>query len=223
MESPIAQTESPYEVLRRLENVVRLGTIAAVRHNAPARCRVRTGGLTTDWVPWVAPRAGGQGGNVWWPPVVGEQCMLLAPGGDLLNAVAIVGIYSDANPQGSESPHIALTEWGGGDYMKHNAEAKTLEIVTQFGILLRVMSTVMEMTENKVHIHAGGSSITVEPGRVAIQGGGGTLVVDGGGATGAPDVKANGISLTGHTHSGVTPGSGESGPPVGAGTTGGPQ
>ena len=41
MESPVTQTESPLEIVRRLENVVLLGTVAQVRYETPARCRVR--------------------------------------------------------------------------------------------------------------------------------------------------------------------------------------
>ena len=55
MQAPIPQTESPYEVSRRLENLVRRGTIAAIDHQA-ARVRVSTGPNTTDWLPWLALR-----------------------------------------------------------------------------------------------------------------------------------------------------------------------
>ena len=58
MESPIAQPESPLEILRRLENLVRLGTIAEVRHAKPARVRVNTGELLPTWGPWIDQRAG---------------------------------------------------------------------------------------------------------------------------------------------------------------------
>ena len=214
MESPIAQPESPYEILRRLENLVRVGTIAEVRHGQPARCRVRTGNLTTAWVPWLAQRAAGAAGNHWWPPAIGEQCLLLAPGGDLLNAVALPGVYSDANPQATTREHLCQTDWAGGDHMKHDSEANTLEVVCQFGIALKVMSSLIEMTENKIRIEAGGSSILVQPGSVVIEAGGGSLVVNAAGATGTPDVLAQGISLATHLTTGVQTGGSLSWPPV---------
>ena len=74
MESPIAQPESPLEILRRLENLVRLGTIAEVRHAKPARVRVKTGKVTTAWRPWFALRAGED--REWDPPTVGEPVIL---------------------------------------------------------------------------------------------------------------------------------------------------
>ena len=93
MDSPTPQPESPYETQRRMENIVRKGTVAAVRLAAPARVRVKTGDNTTDWLPWIALRAGGvAGGRTWNPAVVGEQCTVLAPGGEgLAEAVAAFG------------------------------------------------------------------------------------------------------------------------------------
>lgn len=112
MDQPIAQPESPYEASRRIANLLRLGTVAEVRLQPPARCRVKTGDLLTDWLPWLTLRAGGvDGGATWWAPVAGEQCLLLAPGGDLLQAVVLPGIYSDSLPQPSDKPeqlHIVL-------------------------------------------------------------------------------------------------------------------
>ena len=37
MDRPIDQPESPFEILRRLENIARVGTIAEVRTGRPAR------------------------------------------------------------------------------------------------------------------------------------------------------------------------------------------
>jgi len=97
MESPVAQTESPYEAARRLENLIRRGTVAAVQLTSPACLRVKVGDNTTDWLPWLALRAGGaQGGRHWCPPVVGEQAVVLCQGGDMTQGVALVGLYSDA-------------------------------------------------------------------------------------------------------------------------------
>ena len=102
MDRPVNQNESPLEILRRVENIVRAGTVAEVRHGKPARCRVRTGDLLTNWVPWMAGRAGGKR-RQWRPPEIGEQCLLLAPGGDLMNAVAMPGLHSDKAPRAARA------------------------------------------------------------------------------------------------------------------------
>jgi len=117
VQKPLTQPESPYELNRKIENIVRLGSVEQVRLGKPARCRVRTGGLLSNWVPFFSLRAGGRAGRTWWPPVVGEQCVLLCPGGDLLQGVALAGLFSDDAPQGSEDPNQFLQEWSGDDFM----------------------------------------------------------------------------------------------------------
>lgn len=184
-------------MLRRLENVVRVGTIAEVRHGSPARCRVRCGNITTNWVPWVAGRAAGGEASMWWPPKPGEQVLLLAPGGDLLNAMALPGAYSDQMPQASDNPDLFKMEWGVG-FMEHDAAAGKFLLETMSSITLRVMSSSIRITENEITIEAGG----------------GKAVLNGKGLTVTPDVIAMGISLTKHVHIGVTPGKGLSGKPV---------
>jgi len=42
---------------RMLENLIRLGVIAEVQM-VPPRVKVKTGELTTAWLPWLALRAG---------------------------------------------------------------------------------------------------------------------------------------------------------------------
>ena len=120
---------SPVELIRRIENLVRLGTVEHVNHDHPARCRVRSGGLLTNWVPWINTRAGVD--VTWWPPTVGEQCLLFCPGGDPINAVALVGVYSDAHPQNSPSPTEHRTTYRNGDYIVHDSADGSLVIHCQ--------------------------------------------------------------------------------------------
>ena len=199
MESPIAQSESPYEVLRRLENIVRVGVVASVRYGKPARIRVRTGNLTTNWLPWIAQRAGGRKRRKWWPPVVGEQCLLFAPGGDLLNAVAMPGIYSDAMPQGSESETACRTDWSETEFYEHDSATGQLLAVVETGITLRIKD---------------GASLEMTHDRITLRAGGGSLVIDSAGVRGEPDVKTGSISLRTHRHGGVERGGDNTGVPA---------
>lgn len=197
VDKPIIQPESPFEILRRTENMLRQGVVAAVRHDAPARCRIKTGGLVTNWVPWMALSAGGNTRRHWWPPKVGEQCLLLCPGGDLLNAVALCGMYSDAMPQGSTSPTVCRSDWSATDYMEHDSNSSSLTIYCDRGITFRVRDSVINITEESITMQAGG----------------GTLVVDANGVTGAPDVIAGAISLIKHLHGNVKSGAERTGRP----------
>lgn len=93
------------DTLRRLDNLVRLGTIAAVDHDA-ARCRVQTGGNLTGWLPWLAQRAGTT--RTWCPPTVGEQVIILSPSGEPAGGIVLTGLYSEqlAAPSTDIAEHI---------------------------------------------------------------------------------------------------------------------
>ena len=190
MDSPTPQPESPYETQRRMENIVRKGTVAAVRLAAPARVRVKTGDNTTDWLPWIALRAGGvAGGRTWNPAVVGEQCTVLAPGGDLAQAVVLPGVFSDQRPQGSS---VA------GAFRLDFAETAHIEY----------------LPGAHLHLQFGATTLRLEAGAITAQAGGGTLQLDGRGLRGEPDVVSGGVSLREHLHTAVTSGSELSGPPA---------
>lgn len=88
------------DLARLLRNLIRVGIITEV-DTARALCRVETGGISTDWLHWLTPRAGRS--RTWWAPSVGEQVLLLAIGGELDTAFVLPGIYSDDNPALSAS------------------------------------------------------------------------------------------------------------------------
>lgn len=198
VDKPITQPESPFEILRRLENLIRAGTISHVRHSKPPRCRVSTGGLTTQWVPWLSPRAGGNKGRQWWPPVVGEQCLLFSPGGDLLNAFALPGAFSDAMPQGSDLGNVYRIDWSGTDYMEHNATAGAFKLQASQRITLMVNTSIVDITPTSITLRAGGATLQIGPVKI----------------TSDVDVVAQGVSTVHHTHGGVSTGEDATGEPI---------
>lgn len=179
----------PVELSRLLQNLIRLGTIAEIDHTA-ARVRVRAGGLLTDWLPWLETRAGQS--RTWNPPTVGEQVVMLAPGGELAGAVVLGAINSNTHPAATDDPN--LTRWDMPD------------------------GAVIEYDHAARHLRAdlpGSASVTAPKGvtvtgPVVIEG---TLHVTDTITTDA-DAIASGISLISHVTTGVTPGSGRSGPPA---------
>ncbi|MET3516472.1 phage baseplate assembly protein V, partial [Pseudacidovorax sp. 1753] len=97
------------DVLRKLENLVRTGTIAEVRHELPgALVRVQIGKNLTDWRPYHDLRAGNT--RTWNPPTVGEQVTLLSPDGDLdLQPVARTTAI-EKNPRNREDARCAKAD-----------------------------------------------------------------------------------------------------------------
>ena len=106
------------ELRRRLDNMIRSGTIAEVDH-AKALCRVKTGTITTGWLPFFTRRSGST--KEWDPVSVGEQCTILSPSGELTQGQVLVGLYSEANPAQSNSPDVHRIDWANGDFVEHNA------------------------------------------------------------------------------------------------------
>lgn len=108
------QSAESTELIRRIENIVRLGVIADV--DLPSyRVRVRVdaqddddASLLTNWIPWQAMRAGTV--RVWSAPSLGEQCTILSPGGDMAQGVALPGIYSDDAPPADSSEHSLVVD-----------------------------------------------------------------------------------------------------------------
>ena len=61
-----------------------------------AKLKVKIGDITTDWLPWLTHRASND--TSWWAPEVGEQVIVLAPSGELHQAVIMPSIYQSAHP-----------------------------------------------------------------------------------------------------------------------------
>lgn len=197
MQSPTPQNESPYELGRKLENVVRRGTVHAVR-GKPAGVRVQSGDNITDWLPWLAVRAGGvEGGRMWDAPVVGEQVVILSQGGDLAQGVALLGLASDAMPDGSDILGHVRRDFDESDYWEWLRGAFTLFCME--AITLNVADNCrLHMTPDALQIHVGGAQ----------------LQITADGITSNVDITAQGVSLVNHKHGGVTPGPAPTGVPL---------
>ncbi|UZV40217.1 baseplate assembly protein V [Acidovorax phage Acica] len=189
--------DSPQEIIRRLENLARAGTVAEVRYTAPARCRVRLGDNTTDWLPWIAGRAAGDNGSTWWPPEVGEQCVVLASGGDLAQGFVLLGTYSDAMPAPSNEARVNRTQWSAEAFSEYRRQQLTIH------------------TEKSIVLEAGdGCRIAMEPGGITLQVGGAVLHIGPEGITSTVDILAQDVSAVHHLHGGVRRGTDETAEPL---------
>lgn len=192
MPSDTPQHDSPQELARRVENIARMGTVVQVRHAAPARCRVQLGDNTTDWLPWLAGRAAAGKGSHWWPPVVGEQCIVLAPGGDLAQGIALLGVYSDSMPAPSDTEAAERVQWSAAEFAQYHDGSHTTH--TEQAIVLEV---------------GAGCRITMAPNSITLQAGGAVLQIGPDAITSSVDILADGISAVHHRHGGVRGGNDE--------------
>lgn len=129
------------EIARLIENLLRLGTVAETQHGKPPRVRVRTGGITTDWLPWAERRAGRT--RTWSPPTKGEQVLLFSPSGDLRNAVVLTGIPTDANDVPSHSQDETVTEYPDGARTTYNHAASALFVTGVRTVVLEAAASVL--------------------------------------------------------------------------------
>ncbi|WP_239878257.1 phage baseplate assembly protein V [Laribacter hongkongensis] len=210
------------DLSRRLESLIRPGTIAGV-DLARARVRVTSGGLTTDWLPWFAARAGTT--RDWNPPTVGEQCVVLAPSGDPATGFVLVGLFSGAHPAPSRSGDEHLCVYPDGARITYNHATGALSAT---GIKTAVVNAAEKFTidcpENEItgNLLVKGATtseglLTFKSGMSGECGDGGETTIDGpikhnGKLTNTGEVSSNGIVLSKHIHPGDS-----------GGTTGAPQ
>ena len=109
-------------------SAVRLGVVAEADYTR-ARVRVRISGqagadgeAVTGWLPWATWAAGHL--RVWSPPTIGEQCLVLAPSGDLAQALAVPAVFQQAGafPAPSNNPEHTILAWGDGGYIRYERD-----------------------------------------------------------------------------------------------------
>ncbi|MDC8802562.1 phage baseplate assembly protein V [Halomonas pacifica] len=110
-------THGVAELLRLIHNLIRLGTVAEVDH-AAARCRVQVGEILTGWLPWLELRAGTT--RDWDPPTLGEQVLVLSPGGEPAAGIVVTGLYQAAHPAPADSPNLQRRLYPDGTRQQHN-------------------------------------------------------------------------------------------------------
>lgn len=148
-----ARNPLPADLERRLDNLIRLGTIAEVDLNR-ALCRVKTGKNITSWLPWVAARAGET--RTWCPPTVGEQVIVLSPSGDIAAGVVLTAVYADSHDQPSKSgdDHIRLWPDGAVERYDHVTNRYLLNVPEGGQITIQIGPSRIEMDRNGVRISA---------------------------------------------------------------------
>ena len=212
------------DLLRLLQNLIRLGTIAEVKG---AKARVRLGPtLTTEWLNWATRRAGST--RTWSAPTVGEQVIVFSPGGDLTRGIIVPALYSQAfdAPESSDSIHTTHYPDGAVVQYDHAAHALTATLpggtatITADKVTSNAPSTICtgDLTIMKnliVKQSATVEGVTTLNGGVNAKAGaaGGVAIAVQGTIKASEDVLAGAISLAKHPHSGVKAGGDQSGRP----------
>ena len=138
---------------RRLSNLVMLGQVAELDAKK-ARVRVQAGPILTAWLPFATVRAGLD--RTWHAPEAGEQVVLVAPGGDLNQAVVVGSLYRDAYPPPSDSADISRTEWQDGAALAYDRQLHHWRLSVPGGgkIVLEVGPSKIEMSDSGIRLTA---------------------------------------------------------------------
>ena len=204
------------ELHRRLENLIRFGTIKAIYPAKPfTTVTVTIGEITTAKLRFLSLRAGKT--KTWDPPSIGEEVMVLSPSGVLEMGVAIAGFNNADNPSPSDDLNQTIRIFEDGCIFTYDVSSHELTAI----------------------LPAGGKAILTAPGGVTVNGdttingniqvngsvamtgnntvGGSQLVQGSSHSSGhfstEANVTAGSISLKEHTHSGVEPGLSSTGGP----------
>lgn len=180
------------ELNRLLMNVIRIGIVTEV-DLAMTVARVQTGGIQTDWIRWGADRAGDA--VTWWSPSVGEQVVILAPGGALENAVIAFSLYSDYALPPDNGKKTDVTRYPDGAKKSYDPATGLLSLLAMKAGLID-MSGTLTLNLGRLVINAEETIINGE-------------VVQGGGP-----MSSNGIIVDKHAHGKVKSGGDISGDPV---------
>ncbi len=192
------------ELSRLLHNLLRFGTIAAVDHQR-AQCHVKAGELTTDWLNWFTLATGRT--RTWQAPTLGEQVLLLSPGGELSTGVVLFELYCDSYPASSDQASLHLMQYPDGAVLAYDHTQHTLQVNLPDGGAI-TLATPGTITLNAPHTVC--TSHLTEQGQLSYAGGlvgkGGEGARIEGSLHASGDIQAGGVSLTHHRHGGVEAG-----------------
>lgn len=167
--------------------LIRIGVVASV-DLADGTCTVtldEDDGAETQNIRWLHPRMGQT--KMWCPPSVGEQVLVVCPGGEIGAAIAIGGLHSDASPPPIDEA-TPLLRFADGATLSYDPVAHEL----------------------LMQLPSGATTVLISDGGIDLVGD----VTLTGNLTATGDVLADGKSLKSHRHSGVTAGGAQTGLPV---------
>lgn len=175
------------ELQRRLENLIRPGTILAVDSEARPipKVRVLSGRLETGWLPYFMLAAGEDRDGA--APSVGEGCVIFSPSGEPAVGYVLAGLPTTDFPAPAFSEAQRVRQFRDGAVLRYDSETHHLAAILPSGATFSLESN-------------GGLTIN-----------GDVDVI--GKITATVDVVADGVSLKDHPHPGVLRGAALTDPP----------
>lgn len=209
---------------RRLENLIRFGTIKTIKPSKPIpRVIVNLDDIDTPEIRCLNMRSGDD--STWDMPSIGEECVVVSPCGEIgPTSFVLYGFYNDDHPAPSDDLNQKIRMFADGCVIAYDVSAHHLSAIlpgggsavltADGGVTVNGNTTINgDLTLNGNQITNGSTVIT---GNHSV---GGSQLVQGSSHSSGhfstdDDVTAGDISLKNHKTSGVQPGSGTSGGPI---------
>lgn len=212
--------EDLIDLLRRLENLIRIGTIIDVDLSGEIPLyRVKTGELETDWIAATTQRAGTAKKSHAYTK--GEQVVLMAPSGDMGAAMISHALNSDVNPYPDNHPTRDRTVYPDGAIIEYDPSSGALDvtgiqrITIQAGVLVTIDCPESKFTGNvEIDGNALVKQVLTYKGGLTNAGSSSGATINGPLTHTGGDLSSNGIVVHSHHHNGVESGSAESGDPI---------
>ena len=163
------------ELERRLANIVKIGVIQEANH-ADKKLRIAMGNTQTAWLPW--PAEIGNNFIQWRPLRVGQQVVLVAPSGELNQAVIVGQLYGGGIDAPSTDAQQDLIQFEDGTQIEYDsanhcltANIKDTKIkADQTSILLQNSASRLDLTASALKLESNGSSVELDASGVKIKG-----------------------------------------------------
>lgn len=203
---------------RRLENIVRFGTIKTINPSKPIpRVIVNLDDIDTPEIRCLNIRSGAD--STWDMPSINEECVVISPCGEIGQASFVMfGFYNDEHPAPSDNLNQKIRMFGDGCVISYDISAHHLSAVLPGGgtAVLTATGGVTINGDTTINGNLQVNGSTAMTGNNTVSG---SQLVQGSSHSSGQfstevDVTAGSISLKGHKHSDVQTGGGNTGGPL---------
>lgn len=183
------------ELYRRLKNMARFGTVTEAKSvDGKALARVKIDERVTDFLPIMSFSNGFR--KHWIPTLPKEQVLVISPFGAADSGIVFRSIFNkSAKEPAGANEHTEIIEYSDGTRISYDTDAKELKIAAAGAVNIICQNANVTATNTTIN------STTTHNGNVTIDG---DLSVTG-------SISDSIGSLTGHVHTGVTPGGSNTG------------
>jgi len=124
--------------------------------------------LVLKRLPWTTQRA--KGTKVYSAPKIGEKVLVVCPGGNLVNAVAVLGIIDSEDDYPEKGANIHRIDFDSEDFVRYDNAAREMKFAVANKLEIATGSGTAVFKPDEIKFTIGGKTITLSGSGVAING-----------------------------------------------------